>query len=181
MPRNNNNENNNEYNEEEIERLRIKRAITGSIAKMHPNVYREIKREAEELGLDPSELIFEMFEIWRMGRTIEEVEPRSFLAGYMFGMFELRRAISYLNALGKLWVSEYMTAQASLLEQLNKQREIIHKQIREEVEAEIKAREQTSKTTDIKETILKFIFELIKSKLGMKQSVEKPNIQVEVT
>jgi hypothetical protein len=165
-----------ENNEEGSRRLRAKRAITGSIAKVAPDVYREIKRDAEELGIEPEEAIAEAYELWRLSRMFEEIDPKSFLAGYNFFAIQLRNTISFINKLGQIWVGEFMNAQANLLEQLNQQRMTLYNQLKEEVKSEL----QASKTTDIKETILKFIFELIKSKMGIKP-VEKPNIRVEVT
>jgi hypothetical protein len=184
MPRNNENE-----DEEEMERLRVKRAITGSVAKMHPTVYREIKKEAEELGLETDEVILEMFEIWRLSKTIEDVDPKSFLAGYSFGMFELRRAISTLNSLGKLWISDFMNAQASLLEQLNKQREAIYNQIKSEVEKELEQRGVTDLKkvwSDFKEIVreisglLLFPIQQTQQSSSLSSTEEKPKIKVEI-
>jgi restriction endonuclease S subunit len=154
-------------NDEEKRRLRVKRAITGSVAKIAPDIYREIKKDAEELGIEPEDAIMEAYELWRLSRTFEDIDPKSFLAGYNFFAIQLRNTISFINKLGQVWVGEFMNAQANLLEQLNQQRQAVYNQLKKEVEEELaqkgsdikqKWRDMKEIITEVTETIMKAFY-----------------------
>jgi len=103
----------------ESEDFEVGRKI-GVVARKDRELYETVREVAKKRGKKMGDVLTEALELWRLYETLEDVDPKSFVASLSFMEHMLNKAVELLVKLGTVFTSEFFKQNMGLIAEFTK-------------------------------------------------------------